>query len=283
MCVDTHRGQKRVVGPLELELEMVVSPHVSVGNLGTKPDSSARVSCAIYPVPIAIINTHSLTSFYHYKVNKTNDPKEEKLQTKSKKLCFSSNWIPSYISIIGLSKSFPNTVCYFYLKFSLWIYTSLILTHVLYECCHGKYTSWGGRLSLVSCCLPNSRATVPVWVYVGLGSISLQFITLVREDASEERTTSSQCDHIGSTRWTCCSDPRSIFKEVTGTLRFQWERELRFYSLQADYIRQRDVWQPFISLYCASARWFQRNQYHYSCWRRVIWFQEGNWLLLLQG
>lgn len=90
MCVDTHRGQKRVVGPLELELEVVVSPHVGVGNLVTKPGSSARVSQAIYPVPIAIINTHSLTSFYHYKVNKTNDPKEEKLQTKSKKTVLQS-------------------------------------------------------------------------------------------------------------------------------------------------------------------------------------------------
>lgn len=172
MCVDTHRGQKRVVGPLELELEVVVSPHVGVGNLVTKPGSSARVSQAIYPVPIAIINTHSLTSFYHYKVNKTNDPKEEKLQTKSKKLCFSPNWIPPYISIIGLFKSFSNTVCDFCLEFSLWIYMSLILTHVLVECCPGKDTSWGERLSLVSCCLLNSRAKVPVRIYVGLGSTS---------------------------------------------------------------------------------------------------------------
>lgn len=35
MCVDAHSGQKRVLGPLELVLQVVLSPHVDVGNLET--------------------------------------------------------------------------------------------------------------------------------------------------------------------------------------------------------------------------------------------------------
>lgn len=39
--------------------------------------------------------------------------------------------------------------------------------------------------------------------------------------------------------------------------------EIRLHSLQAGYLRQRDGVAAFY-LYCASAQWFPRNQYHHA-------------------